>query len=297
MTEKFKSGFVSIVGRPNVGKSTLLNRILGQKIAITSNKPQTTRNRILGIHNFTGGQALFVDTPGIHKPKGKLNKYMVDQAISACGDVDLVLFLVEANDSLGGGDEYILKLLERTKTPVCLVINKIDLVEPPSLLQLIDAYAKRFQFKEVIPISAETGDGVPQLLAAIEPCLPEGPQYYPDDILTDQPERFIVAEMVREKVMRRTSEEIPYGVAVKVETFEEKPEKNLVVIQATIHVERDSHKKIIVGKRGQMISALGKDARFEIERFLGTKVYLELFVRVDKDWSQSDRMLRELGYE
>lgn len=297
MAENFKSGFVAIVGRPNVGKSTLLNRILGQKIAITSNKPQTTRNRILGIHNFTGGQALFVDTPGIHKPKGKLNRYMVDQATRACRDVDLVLFLVEANDKLGGGDEFILKLLEKAKASVCLVINKIDMVEPSSLLQLIDAYAKRFEFKEVVPISAENGDGVPQLLQAIEPCLPDGPQFYPDDMLTDQPERFIVAEMVREKVMRRTTEEIPYGVAVKVETFEEKPDKNLVVIQATIHVERDSHKKIIVGKGGQMIRTLGQDARREIERFLGTRVFLELFVRVDKDWSQSERMLRELGYE
>ena len=297
MVEGFKSGFVAIVGRPNVGKSTLLNRILGQKIAITSNKPQTTRNRILGIHNFPGGQALFVDTPGIHKPKGKLNRFMVNQAIGACSDVDLVLFLVEANDKPGGGDEYILRLLEKAHTPVCLVINKIDMVAPPSLLALIGEYAQRFAFKEVVPICAETGDGVPQLLQAIEPYLPIGPQYYPEEMLTDQPERFIVAEMIREKVMRRISEEIPYGVAVKVETFEEKPEKNLVVIQATIHVERDSHKKIIVGKGGRMISTLGKEARMEIERFLGTKVFLELFVRVDKDWSQSSRMLRELGYE
>lgn len=297
MTENFKSGFVAIVGRPNVGKSTLLNRILGQKIAITSNKPQTTRNRMLGIHNFPGGQALFVDTPGIHKPKGKLNRYMVDQAIKACSDVDLVLFLVEADDKPGGGDEYILQLLEKAKATVCLVINKIDKVEPSSLLQLIDAYSKRFEFQEVVPISAEKGDGVPQLLQAIEPYLPQGPQFYPEEMLTDQSERFIVAEMVREKVMRRTNEEIPYGVAVKVETFEEKTEKNLVVIQATIHVERDSHKKIIVGKGGQMIRTLGQDARREIERFLGTRVFLELFVRVDKDWSQSERMLRELGYE
>ncbi len=295
--QEFKSGFVAIVGRPNVGKSTLLNKILGQKIAITSNKPQTTRNRILGIHNIPGGQVLFVDTPGIHKPKGKLNRFMVDQAIGACADVDLVFFLVEANDQPGGGDEYILKLLEKAGAPVCLVINKIDLVEPPRLLKLIKAYSERFSFKEIVPVSAQTGNGVPQLLQAIEPYLPPGPQYYPEDMLTDQPERFIVAEMVREKVMRRTNEEIPYGVAVRVESFEDKPEKNLVVIQATIHVERDSHKKIIVGKGGQMITALGKDARKEIERFLGTRVFLELFVRVDKDWSQSQRMLRELGYE
>jgi len=298
MTENiFRSGFVSIVGRPNVGKSTLLNRVLGQKIAITSKKPQTTRNRILGIHNFTGGQALFVDTPGIHKPKGKLNRFMVDQAVAACSDVDMVLFLVEAHDHPGGGDEFVLQLLERAGTPVSLVINKIDLVEPPILLKLIESYAERFGFKEVFPVSALTGEGVPRMLKTLESYLPEGPRYYPEDQLTDQPERFIVAEMVREKVMRRIGEEIPYGVAVQVESFQEKPEQNLVVIQATIHVERDSHKKIIIGKGGQMIRTLGQDARKEIERFLGTRVFLELFVRVDKDWSQSERMLRELGYK
>jgi GTP-binding protein Era len=294
--DKFVSGFIAIIGRPNVGKSTLLNRILGQKVAITSNKPQTTRNRILGIHNFSAGQALFVDTPGIHKAKGKLNRFMVDQAIGACSDVDLILFLVEADDSPGGGDEYILKLLDRSSVPVFLIINKIDLVKPPKLLKLIQQYSERFKFAEVIPLSARGGDGVPQLLQAIEPLLPEGPRYYPEDMLTDQPERFIVAELVREKIMRRTSEEIPYGVGVQVDTFEEKPEKNLVVIQATIHVERNSHKKIIVGKGGQMIKTVGQEARKDIERLLGTRVFLELFVRVDKDWTQSERMLKELGY-
>jgi len=297
MTEqKFSSGYVAIIGRPNVGKSTLLNRILGQKIAITSNKPQTTRNRILGIHNFPGGQALFVDTPGIHKAKGKLNRFMVDQAVGACADVDLILFLVEADDSPGGGDEYILKLLDKSRSPVFLIINKIDLVKPPKLLRLIQQYSERFEFAQVIPLSAKSGNGVPDMLQAIEPYLPQGPQYYPDDMLTDQPERFIVAELVREKIMRRTSEEIPYGVGVQVDSFEEKPEKNLVVIQATIHVERDSHKKIIVGKGGHMIRTVGQEARKDIERMLGTRVFLELFVRVDKDWSQSERMLRELGY-
>jgi len=294
--EKFVSGFIAIIGRPNVGKSTLLNRILGQKVAITSNKPQTTRNRILGIHNFAAGQALFVDTPGIHKAKGKLNRFMVDQAIGACSDVDLILFLVEADDSPGGGDEYILKLLDRSSVPVFLIINKIDLVKPPELLKLIQQYSERFKFAEVIPLSARSGDGVPQLLQAIEPLLPEGPRYYPEDMLTDQPERFIVAELVREKIMRRTNEEIPYGVGVQVDTFEEKPEKNLIVIQATIHVERNSHKKIIVGKGGQMIKSVGQEARKDIERLLGTRVFLELFVRVDKDWTQSERMLKELGY-
>ncbi|MCK5912855.1 MAG: GTPase Era, partial [Desulfuromusa sp.] len=268
--EKFLSGFIAIIGRPNVGKSTLLNQILGQKIAITSNKPQTTRNRILGIYNFSGGQALFVDTPGIHKAKGKLNRFMVDQAVGACADVDLILFLVEADDSPGGGDEYILQLLEKSSVPVFLIINKIDLVKPPRLLRLIRQYSERFNFAEVIPLSAKGGDGVPQMLQAIEPCLPEGPQYYPGDMLTDQPERFIVAELVREKIMRRTNEEIPYGVGVQVESFEEKPEKNLVVIQAMIHVERDSHKKIIVGKGGQMIRTIGQEARKDMERLLGT---------------------------
>jgi len=294
--KKFLSGFIAIIGRPNVGKSTLLNRILGQKIAITSSKPQTTRNRILGIHNFDGGQALFVDTPGIHKAKGKLNRFMVDQAVGACSDVDLILFLVEADDTPGGGDEYILKLLDKSSVPVFLIINKIDLVRPPQLLKLIQDYSERFDFAQIIPVSARGGDGVPQLLSATEPYLPEGPQYYPGDMLTDLPEKFIAAEMVREKIMRRTNEEIPYGVGVLVDTFEEKPEKNLVVIQATVHVERDSHKKIIVGKGGQMIRAVGQEARKDIERLLGTRVFLELFVRVDKDWSQNERMLRELGY-
>lgn len=297
MTERnFSSGYVAIIGRPNVGKSTLLNRVLGQKIAITSNKPQTTRNRILGIHNFPDGQALFVDTPGIHKAKGKLNRFMVDQAIGACTDVDLILFLVEANDSPGGGDEYILKMLDKSKVPVFLIINKIDLVKPPKLLSLIQQYTDRFEFAQVIPVSAKSGNGVPDMLQAIKPYLPQGPQYYPDDMLTDQPERFIVAELVREKIMRRTSEEIPYGVGVQVDSFEDKPEKNLVVIQATIHVERDSHKKIIVGKGGHMIRTVGQEARKDIERLLGARVFLELFVRVDKDWSQNERMLRELGY-
>lgn len=296
MQDDFVSGFVSIVGRPNVGKSTLLNRILGQKIAITSNKPQTTRNRILGVHNFHQGQAVFIDTPGIHKPHGKLNRFMVDQALGACANIDIVLFLVTAKDSPGPGDEYILKFFEKSSVPVYLIINKIDQVNPQSLLEKIQQYSERFHFREVIPLSARTGDGVSRLLQVIEGALPNGPQYYSEDILTDQPERFIVAELVREKIMRRTGEEIPYGVAVQIESFTEKPDKNLVVIQALVHVERDSHKRIIVGKGGQMIKTLGQEARKDIEQLLGTRVFLELFVRVDKDWSQSERMLRELGY-
>lgn len=296
MSENFRSGFVAIVGRPNVGKSTLLNRILGEKVAITSNKPQTTRNRIVGVHNFSGGQVSFVDTPGIHKAKSKLNRFMVDQALGACSNIDVVLFLIEATNNLGPGDEYILKQLERLSAPVFLVINKIDQVDPESLLAKIKQYSEYFDFAQVIPLSAMKGDGVDRLVNEVEKSMPQGPCYYPADILTDQPERFVVAELVREKIMRRTDDEIPYGVAVQVEKFTEKTEQNLIVIQALIHVERDSHKRIIVGKGGAMIKSIGRDARRDIEHLLGTRVFLELFVRVDKNWSQSERMLRELGY-
>jgi GTP-binding protein Era len=293
----FRSGFVSIVGRPNVGKSTLLNRILGQKIAITSDKPQTTRNRILGIHNLPDGQILFLDTPGIHRGRGRLNKYMVDQALAACSDVDIVMFLVEATDPPGGGDEFILNVLSRGGSPVFLVINKIDLVEKTALLPLIQAYAERFSFAAVLPVSGLTGEGVEEALGEIRSHLPEGPRYYPEDMITDLPERFIVAEMVREQVLRKTRDEIPYGVAVVVESFVEKPEKDLVVIGAVIHVQRETHKKIVLGKGGALIRDIGKAARREIERLLGTRVFLELFVRVQKNWTESERLLKEFGYE
>ncbi len=292
----FRSGFVAIIGRPNVGKSTLLNRILGQKIAITSPKPQTTRNRILGIHTVPEGQILFLDTPGIHKGEGKLNRYMVDQALSACADVDAILLLVEATNRPEKKDEFIMEFLEKTLAPVILVINKIDLVSPEFLLPLIDHYSKRFSFREIIPVSALSGDGTEDIVRSLLRLLPEGPKYYPEEMITDLPERFIVAEMVREQVLIRTSEEIPYGVAVLVEKFEEKPEKNLVVLNVVIHVERESHKKIILGKNGQMIRTIGQSARHEIERFLGTRVYLDLFVRVQKNWTRSERLLKEFGY-
>ena len=295
--EKFRSGFVSIVGRPNVGKSTLLNHILGEKIAITSDKPQTTRNRILGIHNLKDAQLLFLDTPGIHRAQGRLNRFMVDQALSACSDVDAVLFLVEATDSLGGGDDFILEVLSRGNVPVVLVINKIDLLPREKLLPLIAAYAQKFDFREIVPVSALRGEGVEELVGAICGLLPEGPRYYPEDMITDLPERFIVAEMVREQVLRQTREEVPYGVAVVVEQFSEKPEKNLVVINAVINVERDTHKKIIVGKAGARIRAIGQNARKEMEKFLGVRVFLELFVKVQKNWTDSERLLKEFGYE
>ncbi len=293
----FRSGFVSIIGRPNVGKSTLLNALLGQKIAIASNKPQTTRNRILGIHTRETAQILFLDTPGIHRAKGRLNQFMVDQALATCKNVDAVLFLVEATDRPGGGDDFILDLLAKGKVPVILGINKADLVAKPDLLPLIAAYAERFDFAGIIPLSGLNGEGVEELITLVQGLLPEGPPYYPEDMVTDQPERFIVAEMIREQLLKQTHDEVPYGVAVAVERFTEKPDKNLVVVEAVIHVERDAHKSIVIGKNGAKLRAIGHAARYDIERMLGTRVFLELFVRVEKNWTQSNRLMKEFGYE
>jgi GTP-binding protein Era len=293
----FRSGFVAIIGRPNVGKSTLLNSVLGQKIAITSNKPQTTRNRILGICNQPGAQLLFLDTPGVHKAKGLLNRYMVDQALSTCGDVDVVLMLVEATDTLGGGDDYVLEQVTRSKVPVILVINKVDLVHRPDLLPLIEAYTHKYDFSEIVPVSALTGEGVEPLVSALVKYLPEGPRYYGEDMVTDLSERFIVSEMIREQILKQTHQEIPHGVAVEVDLFEEKPEKNLVVIEACIYVSREGHKKIILGRRGEKIKAIGKAARYDIERMLGTRVFLDLLVKVEKNWTEERRQLKRFGYE
>lgn len=296
-TKGFRSGFVSIVGRPNVGKSTLLNALLGQKIAIASDKPQTTRNRILGIYTRETTQILFLDTPGIHRAKGRLNKFMVDQALSTCKGVDAVLFLVEATDRPGGGDDYILDLLAKGKAPVILGINKADLVAKTDLLPLIAAYAEKLDFAGILPLSGLKGEGVDELITLVQGLLPEGPHYYPEDMITDQPERFIVAEMIREQLLKQTHDEVPYGVAVAVERFTEKADKNLVVIEAVIHVEREAHKSIVIGKKGAKLKTIGQAARFDIERMLGTRVFLELFVRVEKNWTQSNRLLKEFGYE
>ena len=297
MTEsKFRSGFVAIIGRPNVGKSTLLNHIVGQKIAITSPKPQTTRNRILGIQNLDHAQVLYVDTPGIHEARSPLNRYMVDQARAACLDVDVVLWLVVADRPVDT-DPMIPRLLEKGDRPVLLVINKIDTIPRDRLLPMIDAYSKICPFASIIPISALKGDGVDRLMDAIPALLPEGPRYYPEDQLTDVPERFIVAEMIREQILMRTRDEVPYGVAVLVERFQDNPAKNMVGISAVANVERDSQKGILVGKGGIMIRQIGQSARKEIERMLGVKVHLELFVRVQKNWTMSGRMMKEFGYE
>lgn len=294
---EFRSGFVALVGRPNVGKSTLLNQVLGQKIAITANKPQTTRNRILGIHTTGKEQILFLDTPGIHKAKGRLNRYMVDQAVASITAVDVVLFLTEATSLPGAGDEHILGLLEKAGVPVILVLNKIDMVPRESLLGLIEAFAGKYDFHAIVPISAMNGDGVDALLGQLPGLLPKGPHYYPEDMVTDQPERFIVAELVREQILRQTRQEIPYGTAVVVEEFREEPDRDLVVIKCAIYVEREGHKGIVLGKQGAQIRSIGKAARHSIEALLGSKVYLELFVKVQKNWTGSDRMMREFGYE
>jgi len=293
----FKSGFVTIIGRPNVGKSTLLNRILGQKIAIVSNKPQTTRNRILGIHNLPGAQILFIDTPGIHHAKGKLNRFMVDQALSSCSGVDLVLYVVEITERPGPEDDSILNILAAGKVPVILLVNKIDLLPQAQQLVLIAEWAKRFAFREIVPVSGLSGENVDYLLTLLPKYLKDGPKYYPDDMITDLPERFIVAEMIREQVLKQTRDEIPYRVAVAVESFEEKPEKDLVVIKAVIVVDRDSHKGILLGRQGTKIRAIGKAARVDIERLLDTRVYLEVFIKVQRNWTESDRLLREFGYQ
>ncbi len=294
--EKFHSGFVAIIGRPNVGKSTLLNHIVGQKIAITSPKPQTTRNRILGIQNLENAQVLFVDTPGIHEAHSPLNRYMVDQARSAALDVDVVLWLVEADRPVDT-EPMIPSLLEKCQRPVLLVINKIDTIPKDKLLPLIAAYSKICPFASIVPISALKGEGVDALMKEIPPLLPEGPRYYPEDQLTDVPERFIVAEMIREQILLRTKDEVPYGVAILVERFQENPVKNMIGIDAVINVERDSQKGILVGKGGTMIRHIGQGARKEIERMLGIKVHLQLFVRVQKNWTSSGRMMKEFGYE
>lgn len=293
----FRSGFVSIIGRPNVGKSTLLNRILGEKIVITSDKPQTTRNRIQGIHNLSGAQIVFIDTPGIHRATSRLNKYMVEVALSSVKEVDLVLFLAEAHRDPGDQEREIIEVLTEATVPVWLVLNKIDLAPQEDVLKRIDAYRKLFPFREVVPVSAETGFGVEGLVELVRNQLPEGPVYFPDDILTDLPERFIVAEIIREKVFRLTRDEIPYATAVEVDSFKERPDGSLVSIAATITVERDSQKGIVIGKKGAMLRRIGTEARLEVERFLAAKVFLELFVRVRKDWSENPSMLRDLGYE
>lgn len=294
MTEH-KSGFVALIGRPNVGKSTLLNRIVGQKVAIMSDKAQTTRNKIQGVYTTEDAQIIFIDTPGIHKPKSRLGDFMVESAYSALHEVDVICFLVSADQKMGRGDEFIIERLRKVDTPVYLVINKIDKVHPNDLLPLIEQYMAAYPFKGVIPISATQGNNVDELLKTLVEELPEGPQYYPEDQVTDHPEYFIVSELIREKVLELTREEVPHSVAVVVDKMCG-DENGKIHVQATIIVERASQKGIIIGKNGQMLKNIGTRARKDIERLLGNKVYLELWVKVQKNWRDKQVYLQDYGY-
>jgi len=292
----FKCGFISILGRPNVGKSTLFNRILGDKIAIVSEKRETTRKRILGIRNVEGGQLIFLDTPGIHKGRSRLNERMVSTAVASGKDADVLLILIEASSPAIEKDREMIESLRESRGTPLLVINKIDLVKKETLLPIIHQYQGLHPFKEILPISAATGEGVDILVDVILKYLPESPPHYPEDMITDQSERFLVSEMIREKVINHCYQELPFSTAITIEEFKEHPERNLVVVQATIHVERDSQKKIVIGKAGQKLKRIGETARKEIEAFLGKRVFLELWVNVEKNWTRDPRALNRLGY-
>ena len=294
--ENFKSGYVAIVGAPNAGKSTLLNRMLGEKISITSKKPQTTRNRILGVVHRTDAQIVFIDTPGIFKAKDTLNLRIVDTALAAIGDADMILFVLDAAGPDPTSEYFLVKRLQNQNRPVILALNKIDVIEKTDLLELIKKWSTEYRFDVIIPISATEGTQVEALIEAMENLLPFGPPYFPEDALTDLPERFIAAEMIRESVFRLTGEEIPYATAVTVDSFKEEKDGRLVKIEATIHIERDSQKGIIIGKEGSKLKRIGTESRKKIEHMLETKVYLKLFVRVQKNWRKDTRALRKFGY-
>ena len=298
MNQNFKSGFVTIIGRPNVGKSTLMNRLIGQKIAITSNKPQTTRNRIQTVYtDMEKGQIVFLDTPGIHKAKNKLGEYMVNVAEKTLNEVDVVLWLVEPSNFIGAGEQHIIEKLQKVTTPVILVINKVDTVDREKVFEYIDTYRKVYDFAEIIPLSALRGQNTPELIDLIFKYLPYGPQFYDEDTITDQPERQIVAEIIREKALHALNEEIPHGIAVSIDSMKERPGKNMMDIDATIVCERDSHKGIIIGKKGAMLKKIGSNARYEMERLLDAQVNLQLWVKVKKDWRDSDFLMKNFGYK
>lgn len=295
MNDNFKSGFVTLIGRPNVGKSTLMNSLIGQKIAITSNKPQTTRNRIQTVYTSEEGQIVFVDTPGIHKAKNKLGDYMVNIAERTLKEVDVILWLVEPSTFIGAGEKHIIEQLKKVKTPVILVINKIDTVKKEEILLFIDTYRKEMDFDEIVPVSALKADNTDALISCIMKYLPYGPAFYDEDTITDQPEKQIVAELIREKALRLLNDEIPHGIAVSIESM--KFRKKICDIDATIVCERDSHKGIIIGKQGSMLKKIGSQARPEIEDMLETKVNLQLWVKVKKDWRDSDFLMKNFGYD
>lgn len=296
MSDTFKSGFVAIVGRPNVGKSTLLNQIIGQKIAIMSDKAQTTRNKVQGVYTEDDAQVVFIDTPGIHKPKHKLGDFMVKVALNTFREVDLIYFVIDAESGFGRGDEFIIEKLKNVETPVFLLINKIDLVSKERLVELIEQYKDLLDFAEIIPISALEGEEVPNLLAETKNYLDEGPMYYPKDQITDHPERFIISELIREQVLQLTLEEVPHSVAVVIEGIEKNPKTEKLTIMATIIVERSTQKGIIIGKQGQMLKQIGMRARKEIELLMGSKVFLELWVKVQKNWRDKEHYLQDYGF-
>lgn len=297
MDQNLKSGFVTLIGRPNVGKSTLMNRLIGQKIAITSKKPQTTRNRIQTVYtDMEKGQIIFLDTPGIHKAKNKLGEYMVNTAERTLHEVDVILWLVEPANFIGAGERHILEKLKKTNTPVILIINKTDTVKKEKILSYIDTYRKEYEFEEIVPLSALRGENTDILIDLIFKYLPYGPMFYDEDTVTDQPERQIVAEIIREKSLHALNEEIPHGIAVTIERMKERENGSIIDIDATIICERDSHKGIIIGKGGGMLKKIGTNSRFEIERLLECQINLKLWVKVKKDWRDSDFLIKNFGY-
>ena len=294
---KFKSGFVTIIGRPNVGKSTLMNHLIGQKIAITSSKAQTTRNRIQTVYTGQEGQVVFLDTPGINKAKNKLGEYMLNVAENTLKEVDVILWLVEPATFIGAGERYILEKLERVHTPVILVVNKTDLVKEEEILKAINTYKEVYDFAEIVPVSALRNRNTDELMSVIFQYLEEGPRYYDEDTITDQPERAIVAEMIREKALRSLDKEVPHGIAVVIDRMKDRQDGRIVDIDATIICERDSHKGIIIGKQGAMLKKIGTQARMDMEKLLDTKVNLKLWVKVKKDWRDSEFLLKNYGYQ
>lgn len=291
----FKSGFVAVVGRPNVGKSTLINALIDDKIVIVSDKAQTTRNRIVCVYTDEKKQIVFMDTPGIHKPKHKLGEFMVDQAVDSLREVEAVLFVVAANEKRGPGDNFVIEQLKKVNVPVFLIVNKIDTMEKQDLLEAIVSYENSYPFEAVVPISAKEKDNIEEVVNLLEKHLPEGPKYFPDDMITDQPERLIISDIVREKILLQTHDEIPHAIAVDVDEMKTRDD-GTTYIRATIYVERDSQKGIIIGKQGAMLKTIGRQARGDVERLLATKVFLDLWVKVKKDWRNKSGMLSELGY-
>ena len=297
MEEKvFKSGFIGIIGKPNVGKSTLLNNIIGEKLAITTHKPQTTRNRITGIKNTEAGQFIFLDTPGIHKAKTPLNRSMVKEAVNTFADVEMLLLITEAHRAFTADDDFIFRTIEGIDIPVILVINKIDLIEKEQLLPLIERLRHIYPFSEIVPLSALKRFNIDTLMDTLWGLLSEGPKYFPDDMITDSSERFLAAETIREKIMVLTHQEIPYSTAVIIDSFKEDERRGIIKMQATISVEKKSQKGIIIGRKGAMLKQIGTRARLDMERFFGTRIFLELFVKVSRDWTRDSQMLEEFGY-